>query len=355
MVCFRVASLCVVNASSVHLYINERLHAGMVNVRSALFRYYTRIPSTDTLTSSSGLTPAALLSRSLPSSNSELNVACTKSIGNISCRDSGGMSICDNSRKKKATSEKTKRRRSNLTIALLNADGFATTSHSTLLLQSDSIIEVIAHSSDGSTTIVESLESAEAARARKEKGKLPIIEEVNDYSEDDFVADVKEKVTKKNYDATRKFQDTWAARLLWTELFRGSNGLFEYVKCVVCSLITEKPKILGPKWDTLSKHRGKRKATRNMPNGIKKGQWYIAKNCKHLRYERIYVAKNNVNVAQQLAVVKGEQARKRLQFATILHLLQEGCPMLEYAALQPLLSFLEVPKLPSRHWADNAG
>ena len=115
------------------------------------------------------------------------------------------------------------------------------------------------------------------AKAQKEKDKLSVIEEVNDYSEDDFVADVKEKVTKKNYDATKKFQDTWAAGLPWAELFRGSNGLFEYVKCVVCSLITEKPKILGQNWDTLSKYGGKLKATYNMPNGIKKGQWYIAK------------------------------------------------------------------------------
>ena len=62
-----------------------------------------------------------------------------------------------------------------------------------------------------------------------------------------------------------------------------------------------------------------------------------------------------MTVAQQLAVVKGERARKRIQFATILHLLQEGHPMLEYAALQPLLKFLEVPKLPRRHWFNNAG
>ena len=105
----------------------------------------------------------------------------------------------------------------------------------------------------------------------------------------------------------------------------------------------------------MSKHSGKRKATRNLPSGIKKGQWYIAKNYKHLRYERIYAAKVTVSVAQQLVVLKGEHARKRLQFATILHLLQEGRSMLAYAALQPLLVFLDVPKLSKRHWSDSAG
>ena len=103
------------------------------------------------------------------------------------------------------------------------------------------------------------------------------------------------------------------------------------------------------------KHIGKRKATKNMASGIKKGQRYMAKNCKHLRYERLFAARNTVTVAQQLAVVEGERARKRLQFATILHMLQEGRPMLEYAALLRLLTFLGVPNLPKRHWSDNPG
>ena len=81
----------------------------------------------------------------------------------------------------------------------------------------------------------------------------------------------------------------------------------------------------------------------------------MAKNCKHLQYERLCAARNYVTVAKQLATVKGERAWKRLQFATILYLLQEGRPMLEYAALVPLLNFLNVPKLPMRPCSDTAG
>ena len=92
-----------------------------------------------------------------------------------------------------------------------------------------------------------------------------------------------------------------------------------------------------------------------MANGIKKGQHNIAKNCKHLRYERLYAAKDTMTVAQQLAKVKGERVRKRMQFATIFHLLLEGRPMLEYTAIEPLLNFLDVPKLPKQHWSDTAG
>jgi hypothetical protein len=137
--------------------------------------------------------------------------------------------------------------------------------------------------------------------------------------------------------------------LPWAKLFRGVDGLYEYVKCAVCSTIIEKPKNMGPKWDTLSKHSGKRKATKNLGNSVKKGQWYIAKNCKHLRFEKIFAAQSTVTVAQQLAVVKRERARKRQQFATVLHLLQEGRPMLEYPALKPLFTFLGVPTITRRH------
>ena len=83
----------------------------------------------------------------------------------------------------------------------------------------------------------------------------------------------------------------------WAKLFQGADGLYEYVKCAVCSTIIGKPKLMGPKWDTLSKHNGKRKATKNLGNGVKKGQWYIAKNCKHLRFERIFAAQSIVNEA----------------------------------------------------------
>lgn len=262
--------------------------------------------------------------------------------------------MCENPKKRKANQCKTKRRRSNPAVALLNPNA-PTVDVLSAPVGSDSVVEIIAVSSDGSSGTVQTVETVEAATARKGKGKLAVVEELDDLSDDEFVPDVKEKVPKKNYDATRKFQETWSAKLPWAELFRGSDGLYESVKCVVCSQITGKPKILGPKWDTLVKHSGKRKATKNMAPDIKKGQWYMAKNCKHLRYERLFAARNTITVAQQLAVVKGERARKRLQFATILHLLQEGRPMLEYAALLPLFTFLNVPKLPKRHWSDSAG
>lgn len=131
--------------------------------------------------------------------------------------------------------------------------------------------------------------------------------------------------------------------------------MYESVKCLVCTAIEGRDKILGPKWDTLQKHGGKRKATRDMTNGTKKGRWYQDLNCKYVKNERIYATRSRRTVLEQVTAMKGERGRKQIQFATILHLLHEGRPMLEYTALQPLFTFLGVPKLPKKHWSDGAG
>ncbi len=49
-----------------------------------------------------------------------------------------------------------------------------------------------------------------------------------------------------------------------------------------------------------------------------------------------------------------ENARKVVRFAIVLHLLQQGCPMLEYEALKPLIKFLQVSKNNKKHWSDNS-
>jgi hypothetical protein len=50
------------------------------------------------------------------------------------------------------------------------------------------------------------------------------------------------------------------------------------VKCTVCSTMEKLDKLMQPKWDTLKKHEGRRKATRIMPAyNVKKCEWYMAK------------------------------------------------------------------------------
>jgi hypothetical protein len=92
---------------------------------------------------------------------------------------------------------------------------------------------------------------------------------------------------KISYKAIRKFQESWAAKLSWAECVEGRNGLFDYVRCLICSTFEIPKKILRPKWDTLKMHGGKRKAKTNLlAIGVIAGQWYIAQNCKHLVNQR---------------------------------------------------------------------
>jgi hypothetical protein len=57
-------------------------------------------------------------------------------------------------------------------------------------------------------------------------------------------------------------------------------------------------------------------------------------------------------VAQVANCVVGKKTQKVVQFAIMLHLLQQGCPMLEYEVLKPLFQFLQVPKNSKKYWSE---
>ena len=81
----------------------------------------------------------------------------------------------------------------------------------------------------------------------KGKEKLPMCKKEDNEHVNEFQLEPSMKKTKKTYKASRKFQDTWAVRLPWVELYWRSNGLYESVKYLVCLLIKGKDKILDPK------------------------------------------------------------------------------------------------------------
>jgi hypothetical protein len=77
-----------------------------------------------------------------------------------------------------------------------------------------------------------------------------------------------------SYEATRCFQESWPAKLPWAEYVKGEDGLYDFVRCLICSEFEHKDKILKPKFDTLKKHGGKRKAKKAIPSkGIRARQW----------------------------------------------------------------------------------
>jgi hypothetical protein len=66
----------------------------------------------------------------------------------------------------------------------------------------------------------------------------------------------KEKVAKKSYDSTGKFQTEWATKMPWKKGIVSQDGSINLMKRKVYFLIKRKEKPMGCKWDTLTKHQG---------------------------------------------------------------------------------------------------
>ncbi len=116
------------------------------------------------------------------------------------------------------------------------------------------------------------------------------------------------------------------------------------VKYKICSNIEHKDKLLAPKWDSPQKHVNKRK-DKNPMKWVKKGEWYVSKDCKHRKNEVVYASKGKEFILQQATKgLIGEKHKKLVQFATLFHTLKHGGPMLEYEVHKDLFDHLNLEK-----------
>ena len=140
----------------------------------------------------------------------------------------------------------------------------------------------------------------------------------NDYDEDlDSIAP--KKKPRKNYGLTQKFQLEWACKLPWAEGILIYIGRLHMVKCTVCSTMEKSDRLMQPKWDTLKKHEGRSKETRNMPAyNVKKCEWYMAKDSKHKKNMTLFNARALDIVLQQVNQSnKLKREKNKVQFATL--------------------------------------
>jgi hypothetical protein len=56
---------------------------------------------------------------------------------------------------------------------------------------------------------------------------------------------------RREYEWSRVFHDIWAAKLPWAESILGVDGKVHQVRCLVCTKIKGRDKLLAPKLDTL--------------------------------------------------------------------------------------------------------
>jgi hypothetical protein len=104
-----------------------------------------------------------------------------------------------------------------------------------------------------------------------------------------------------------------------------------------------KDKIFATKLDSFYKHVGQSKAERNIGTNVKKGDWYHFKDW-HAKNYKLLGFHSHGNVSTRLVNGMAQENRRKVHFATILHLLQQGGPMQEYEVIKPLYEFLAMPK-----------
>jgi hypothetical protein len=107
------------------------------------------------------------------------------------------------------------------------------------------------------------------------------------------------KRQKKNYDKSRKFQLEWSAKLPWAEGVLLTDGRLYMVSCRACTIVEGREKLLSPKWDMLYKHEGRRRAQAdNQAKGMKKGNVYFQKSCRHAQNLVIFTARKPETILQ---------------------------------------------------------
>jgi hypothetical protein len=117
---------------------------------------------------------------------------------------------------------------------------------------------------------------------------------------------------RREYDRSRVFQDIWAAKLPWAKSVLGNDGRVHQVRCLVCTKIEGRDKLLTPKLDSLWKHGGRRRAHTDIPGVAKKGEYYTALDCRHLKNEVLFLAIGRDTVAKQIAAGTTLEQKKKI-------------------------------------------
>jgi len=122
-----------------------------------------------------------------------------------------------------------------------------------------------------------------------------------------------------------------------------------FVRCIICSKVEGRKKLLISKLDYLLKHLGRRKTTFAMPK-VKVGEFYENKKCAHAE-KQVLFAQILVNFVFQLVIYQGLASNKRkfVQFLVILYVLSHSRPMTNFENMKSLLELLKVKHCLEKH------
>jgi hypothetical protein len=134
--------------------------------------------------------------------------------------------------------------------------------------------------------------------------------------------------------ATRRWQEVWRAKFTWAEGEINGTGNLTGVACWICTRINGRKKVIVSKGDILGKHEGKRvcKVDGVPYPGLEVGNFYIKKDCKYLRNQALWSARQSAPMVIQQVICncQAETNRKGVQFSTLSQVLYNGRPMVDY-------------------------
>lgn len=89
----------------------------------------------------------------------------------------------------------------------------------------------------------------------------------------------------------------------------------------------------------------------------KKGDYYIAKDCRHMKNMHLHIARQPKTILEQVIMSRNRvgKEKKEVQFTSPFYILTSGRPLLEYESQAKLYNFLQVPNTPQKHWSNSNG
>jgi len=155
------------------------------------------------------------------------------------------------------------------------------------------------------------------------------------------------------------WQEVWAYKFTWTQGDYDATNNLMGVLCKSCTIVSGRQKIMVPKGDNLEKHEGKRtyKVDDDPFLHLKKGETYVKRDYNYLKFTKLWLAWwLGGRVVDQLVVGFDNKAnRKKVQFSTILQVLNFGRPMYNFECWQYLLRHLRVKNISRKHWSKTSG
>jgi len=139
---------------------------------------------------------------------------------------------------------------------------------------------------------------------------------------------------------------------LGLSLFVDYKGEVHEVRCMICTFVEGKNKLLSFKLDSLFRHVDHWKCTIFML-GVDASSYYMNKNYVHSKNENQYTISQRPFALDLFQCdIPLEHKRKYVQFVTLYHILAHGRLMTNFERFKVLFQMFKMKNVGRKHWSD---